>query len=292
MAVFMADELRPPEDIRGASGQDYWKQFETKWTSLLTYRYLGRTHPVLDEGARFHQTMPLRHDMRNATGGIMAAPLCISCPEGGGMADDEYVPNPLSQSLYILDDAKGVVQVDGIQETIRLGRTTGFSRSRIVDSNDPNRLIAISEGMCVSLGGTPPGFEPVDNPMIQIVDSPDLPPLHQVFGAKRRDNGSWTLPELTGDMASPDAALHLGPIQIVLETAANELAEELAGTDALQIEAWHVMYAARGKVGPFRVAGEAFHGNLGPVGVRLTLHDEGNEDRVITSASGFYRIIE
>jgi hypothetical protein len=286
----MVDEPSPPVDIRNVSEVDYWKQFENEWTNLLTYRYLGRTHPVLDRGAQ-RQSMPLRHDMRNAIGGIMAAPLCISCPEGGGMADDMYVPNPVSQSLYILDAGQGVTRVDGIQETIRLGRTTGFSRSRIVDANDPSRLIAISEGMCVSLGGTPPGFEPVDNPMMEIVDSPDLPPLHRVFGAKRRDDGSWTLPMLTGEMASPDAALHLGPIQIVLETAANELAAQYAGTDALQIEAWHVMYVARGKVGPFRVSGEAVGGDLGPLGVRLTLHDEGNEDRVITSASGFYRFM-
>jgi len=286
----MPVEPRTPGDIRTVAEEDYWKQFENKWTSLLTYRYLGRTHPVLDRGAQ-RQSMPLRHDMRNPIGGIMAAPLCISCPEGGGMADDQYVPNPLSQSLYILDDAKGVTQVDGIQETIRLGRTTGFSRSRIVDSNNPDRLIAISEGICVSLGGTPPGFEPVDNPMMEIVDSPDLPPLHRVFGAKRREDGSWTLPELTGEMASPDAALHLGPIQIVMETAANELATQCAGTDALQIEAWNVMYVARGKVGPFRVRGEAFKSTFGPLGVRLTLHDEGTEGRVITSASGFYRIM-
>jgi hypothetical protein len=286
----MANEERLSGDIRNAPAEDYWEQFTTKWTGLLTYRYLGRTHPVLDQGAQ-RQTMPLRHDMRNAIGGIMAAPLCISCPEGGGMADDHYVPNPLSQSLQILDDAKGVTQVDGIQETIRLGRTTGFSRSRIVDSNNPDRLIAISEGMCVSLGGTPPGFEPVDNPMIEVVDSPDLPRLHQVFGATRRDDGAWTLPVLTGEMASPDAALHLGPIQIVLETAATELAEQRVGTNALQIEDWHVMYVARGKVGPFRVSGRADLGRLGRVGVQLTLHDEGNDDRVVTSASGSFRIV-
>jgi hypothetical protein len=287
----VVDEARSVGDIREVPPEDYWRQFENKWTNLLTYRYLGRTHPVLDQGTQSsYQSMPLRHDMRNSVGGVMAAPLCISCPEGGGMADDFYVPSPVSQSLYILDDARGVTQVDGIQETVRLGRTTGFSRSRIVDANNPSRVIAISEGMCVSLGGTPPGFEPVDNPMIEIVDSPDLPPLHRVFGAQRRSDGNWSLPELVGAMASPDAALHLGPIQIVMETAANDVAAQCAGTDALQIEAWNVMYVARGKVGPFRVSGEAFKGTPGQVGVRLTLHDEGYEDRVITSASGFYRV--
>lgn len=287
----MVDESgRAVGDIRDARPGDHWKQFESKWTSLLTYRYLGRTHPVLDRGA-LRQTMPLRHDMRNARGGIMAAPLCISSPEGGGMADDEYVPNPLSQSIVILDDARGVRQVDGVQTTLRLGRTTGFSRSQIVDSDHPDRVIAISEGICVSLGGTPPGFEPVDNPMIEVEDSPHLPPLHRVFGASRRRDGHWTLPELTGEMASPDAALHLGPIQIVLETAADELAAHRAGTDQLQIEAWHVMYMARGKVGPFRVDREATLGTDRRLGVQLTLHDEGNEDRPVTSAQAGYRLV-
>jgi hypothetical protein len=191
----------------------------------------------------------------------------------------------MTQTLHILDDGRGVTQVDGIQETIRVGRTVGFSRSRIVDSHNPSRLIAISEGTCVSLGPAPPGFEAVDNPMLDIVDSPSLPPLHRVFGARRRDDGFWVLPPLTAETASPDAALHLGPIQIVLETAATELAERCAGTEALQIKSWHVMYTARGKVGPFRASGEAFMAHDGGIGCFLSLHDEGNEDRVVASAS-------
>jgi hypothetical protein len=282
-----------PDDIRNAAPDEYWRQFESKWTSLLTYRYLGRTHPVLDRGAStVSQTMPLRSDMRNTIGGIMAAPLVISSPEGGGLADDFCVPNPVTQSLHILDDARGVTQVDGIQEAVRVGRTMGFSRSRIVDSNNPARVIAISEGTCVSLGDAPPGFEAVENPMLDIVDSPSLPPLHQVFGARRRDDGSWVLPELTAETASPDAALHLGPIQIVMETAAMQLAEQCAGTDALQIQSWHVMYTARGKVGPFRASGEAFASDQRTVGCFVSLHDEGNDDRVVASASGaFHRVV-
>jgi len=35
--------------------------------------------------------MPLRHDMRNATGGILAAPLCIAAPEPYWL-DDAVVP--------------------------------------------------------------------------------------------------------------------------------------------------------------------------------------------------------
>jgi hypothetical protein len=74
----------------------------------------------------------------------------------------------------------------------------------------------------------------------------------------------------------------------LLETAATELAVARADDDRLQIESWHVMFLARGKVGPFRVEGEAFDG-AGRIGVRLTLHDEGNHDRSVTAASAVFR---
>ena len=277
-----------PIDIRTVSAEEYWTVFEKKWTSLLSYRYLGRVNSGLDtnEGA---EEMALRHDMRNPLGGIMVAPLCIFTPEAGGMNDDEFVPNPVIASMQILDEARDVVKLRAIPETVRLGRQMGFSRSLIVDDADHRRVIAISEGMGVSLGGTPGHYEKVDNPSIAIEDSPDLPPLHQVFGALRSADGTWRLPELSLEMASPDAALHLGPQHIVLEVAATEAAARAAGTERLQIESYHCMFVARGKVGPFRTAGRAVVGNLGRVGVQLTLHDEGNGDRVITTGSASFR---
>jgi len=279
-----------PTDIRQASRDRYWEEFEQRWTALLSYRYLGRSHSVLDSGVEA-DTMFLRHDMRNALGGIMAAPLCIASPESGGMADDLYVPNPVSASMQILDDAAEVRRIEIRPETIRIGRTMGFSRATIVDVDDPSRVIALSEGMAVSLGDTPDHYVKVDNPPLDVADSPDLPPLHEVFGAKRRSAGVWELPELAAELASPDAALHLGPQHIVLEAAATDLAAELAETDALQILSWHVMFVARGKVGPFRTSGEAIWGGHDRVGCRLQLHDEGNGDRVVTAASAMFDVV-
>jgi hypothetical protein len=276
-----------PDDIRDAPVGEYWDRFERRWTGLLSYRYLGRTSAALDRDGG--ETMRLRHDMRNPSGGVMAAPLCIASPESGGMADDAYVPNPVIASLHILDDAHDVGEIEVRREVIRIGRRMGFSRSQIVDTADPERVIALSEGMGVSLGEPPPGFEPVDNPPIAMEDSADLPPLHVVFGARRRPDGAWELPELSDELSSPDAALHLGPVHVVLEAAAMELASREAATDALQIEDWHVMFVARGKVGPFRVAGEAISGQQGRVACRLSLHDVGNGDRVVTSASAAFR---
>lgn len=97
--------------------------------------------------------------------------------------------------------------------------------------------------------------------------------------------------ELSTELASPDAALHIGPQHVVLETAAIDLAAEVAGTRKLQVVSWHVMFMSRGKVGPFRVEGTAHAGGSGRVGVRMLLHDEGNADKAVTSAAAVFEVV-
>jgi hypothetical protein len=278
------------KDIRETSDEQYWEDLRTRWTSLLSYRYIGRNHSSLNAGP-VDNTVTLRHDMRNAAGGILVAPLCIAAPESGGFSDSFAVPNPVIQSTQILDDARDVRRIEVVRsEVLKTGQRLGFSRSKIVDADNPARVIALTEGAGVSLGTVPEGFAPMEEEKLVVVDSPDLPPLYKVFGAGRRADGSWALGELTLQTASPDAALHLGPQHILLEAAAIDLAAEVVGTDRLQIESWHVMFLARGKVGPFRVDGEALPGVSGRVGVAMTLHDEGNDDRAITSGSAVFRL--
>jgi hypothetical protein len=110
------------------------------------------------------------------------------------------------------------------------------------------------------------------------------------FGAYLRDDGHWGMPELTVELASPDAALHIGPQHVLLETAATSYAANLAGTGRLQMRTWHVMFLSRAKTGPFRVDGEAIRGAGATVAARVTLHDEGNDDRMVTSASAVFEI--
>jgi hypothetical protein len=275
------------DDIRTVSAEDHWSPFATAWTALMTYRYLGKVSPDLDAGVE-RETMPLRRDMRNSTGGVLAAPLCIAAPEPYWL-DSECVPAPVVMSYEVLDPARNVRQVVVEREVIHLGRTMGFSRSRILDADDLARVIAISSGMGVSLGDVPDGYEKVDNPPIAVEHSAALPPLHEVFGAERGDDGLWRLPPLKPELSAPHAALHLGPINIVLEVAAMEAAAEDAGTDALQVESWHVMMERPGVVGPFR-AQAIVNGTGGDrVAVAATLHDEAKSDRAISTAMAMFR---
>src|SRR6476619_586382 len=145
--------------------------------------------------------MRLRSDMRNATGGIMAAPLAIAAPETGGWRDREVVPAPVAYGLHILDAAREVATIRVTRTTVRRGRKMGFSRSEIVDADDPQRVIAITTGIGVTLGDAPPGFAPVDLPP-GLPDTDDLPALPVVFGATRDADG-WRLPRLDARNASP-----------------------------------------------------------------------------------------
>lgn len=273
-------------DIRKTAGEEHWEQFERAWTALMSYRYLGKLTPGLDAGVT-RETMPLRADMRNPSGGIMAAPLCIAAPEPYWL-DSECVPAPVCMSYDVLDVARDVRQVDVLRDVISLGRSMGFSRSRVVDSADHSRVIAVSCGLGVSLGDVPEGYEKVSNPPIQ-VDETALPPLHEAFGGFQGEDGLWRLPPVTPELASPHAALHLGPINVILERAGLDAAEDRAGTDQLQVDSWTVMFVKPGTDGPFRAQAEVVSGRSERIALELTLYDEGKRDRCVAVARSVLR---
>ncbi|HVM67082.1 MAG TPA: hypothetical protein VMU14_19595 [Acidimicrobiales bacterium] len=269
----------------------YAEELERRWTGLLSYRYIGRNHGSMNTGPA-DNTVTLRRDMRNAAGGLLVAPLSISSPEGDVGSDLVTVPNPVIHSCQIVDDARDVTRIEVIDsEVLYSGTRMGYSRSKIVDADDHDRVIAFTEGQGARIGTVPEGLQKMDEDRLEIVDSPDLPPLWVAFGAEKRRDGHWSLPELSVELASPDAALHIGPQHVVLETAAIDQAAALAGTDRLQMQSWHVMFLARGKIGPFRVEADAAKGPGGTVGARMVLHDEGNGDRAVTAASALFRVV-
>ncbi len=273
------------------SPQEYAEELRRRWGGLLSYRYIGRSYAQMDLGP-VDNTVTLRRDMRDGAGGLLLAVLGISAPESGHMSDLEAVPNPVIHSCQSLDPGVGVERIEIISEEIKRGRQMGYSRAKIVDADNPARVLALIEGQGVSIGVPPGGLERMEANPLEVVDSPDLPPLWEVFGARLRTDGRWALPELSVDVASPDAALHIGPQFVVLETAAIQHAAKLAGTTMLHGVSSHVMFVARGKAGPFRVETEPLPGAGGRVAVRVTMHDEGADDRLTTVASYLFESAE
>ena len=284
----------PLRDIREFLGDAdaYRDELYRRWTGLLSYRYIGRNHSSMNIGDG-DDTVVIRRDMRNEAGGIMVAPLAIASPEGC-QTDMVAVPNPVIASVQIVDPGYDVKRVEIVDSgNVHQGRMMGYGRCKIVDADNPDRVIAFNEGQGAIIGVPPEGLGKMDVSGTELVieDSPDLPPMWQAFGASRRPDAHWQLPALSVELASPDAALHIGPQHVVLETAAIDLAADAVGTRKLQVVSWHVMFMSRGKVGPFRVDGTAHAGGSGKVGVRMLLHDEGNSDKAVTSAAAVFEIV-
>ncbi len=265
----------------------YAAELNRRWGGLLSYRYLGRSYSTMDVDAQ--DTVTIRHDMRNPAGGLFLAVLGIVSPDSGLVSDLEAVPNPVIHSIQVVDPGHDVRRIEIRSEDLKRGRQMAYSRSRIVDADNPSRVLALNEGQGVSIGVPPDGLGKMALNPIEVVDSPDLPPLWQVFGAVRRPGGAWAMPELSPEVASPDAALHVGPQFVILETAALDAAAAVVGTDRLQGVSSHVMFLARGKVGPFRADAEPISGPGGTIAVRVTLHDEGAGGKAITTGSYLFR---
>ncbi len=278
-------------DIRELTDDEeaYAAELNRRWGGLLSYRYIGRKHASMNTGP-VDETVTLRQDMRDATGSLLMSVLMIASPEGGAVSDLDAVPNPVVHSAQIIDPGHDVRRIEIRSEQLRRGRQMAYSRSLIVDADNPERVLAVTEGQGAIIGMPPDGLAKMDVEPIEVVDSPDLPPLWKVFGCSRRDDGHWALGELATELASPDGALHIGPQAVILETAATDLAGEVAGTEQLQVLNAHVMFVARGKTGPFRVDGDAFVGPDGLVVARVLLVDEGADERTITTGTYTFRI--
>jgi acyl-coenzyme A thioesterase PaaI-like protein len=283
----MLQSMSSHGDIRTVSPEEHWRHFEKTWQALKTYTYLGKTSPFLDAGVTKEQ-MPLRHDMRNSTGGITAGPLCVLAPEPW-WRDDECVPAPVTMTYEVLDPAKDVTRLECLRDVISVGRTMGYSRSRIVDADDHSRVIAISTGSGASLGDVPPGFYAVDNPVNEAADSPDLPPLRDVFGIRARGDG-LVIDRVTPEVASPHSALHQGPINFALEAAAMDELERLLGTQPVQVEGYSVTFVKPGYTGPFVATAEVLTPGGPRYGVEMTMRDEGAGNRIIATAAAAFRL--
>ena len=187
----------PLRDIREFLGDTdaYRDELYRRWTGLLSYRYIGRNHSSMNIGDG-DDTVVIRRDMRNEAGGIMVAPLAIASPEGC-QTDMVAVPNPVIASVQIVDPGYDVKSVEIVDSgNVHQGRMMGYGRCKIVDADNPERVIAFNEGQGAIIGVPPEGLGKMDVSGTELVieDSPDLPPLWQAFGASKRADGHWQLP--------------------------------------------------------------------------------------------------
>ena len=118
------------------------------------------------------------------------------------------------------------------------------------------------------MGGVRPGFNYVDN-RPGVAESPELPPLYEPFGARRRDDGNLEIPELTPELGG--WGLHQGPFQVVPEAAAMIAATEATGTDRMWIQHQGTSILQRGVGAPLVTRAEVLRIDEASVLVRVEL---------------------
>src|SRR5262249_37631733 len=127
------------------SAEAYANELRGRWGGLLGYRYIGRSYSAMDVG-REDNAVTIRGDMRSAAGGLLLAVFGIASPEGGHMSDLEAVPNPVIHSCQIPDPGRDVRRIEMVSEELKRGRQMGYSRSKIVDADRPDRVLALTQG--------------------------------------------------------------------------------------------------------------------------------------------------
>ncbi len=266
-------------DLRTAQGEEFWIRLREAMgkDGLLTYRYLGRVSEDMHGVPVGH--MVIRSDMRDSHGGIRPAALAISTAETG-FTDFDALPAPISSGLNIVDPGRDVKKVAIRRHVLKVGRQLGFSRTVVTDWDNEDRVIAVTHGIGIKLGEAPAeGAEPFPLPE-GIADRPDLPPLIAVFGGWKSD-GHWRLPALLPQNRSTSGTLHLGPMHLAFDAAA----DEIAAAQGTRVMDWQVLFLSGGTDGPFRVDVKPIPAT-GPARVlELTMVDEGRGNRLVASAS-------
>ena len=242
-------------------------------------------------------TVTLRSDMRSPSGAILLAVLGIAAPEGGGRSDLEAVPNPVIHSCQVLDPGRDVRRIEVVSEVLKRGPPDGLQPLA------HRRRRRAGPGARADPG---PGRQPRHAARRAREDAGGADrrrgrprPAAAVAGLRaraRRPDGHWALPVLSSEVASPDAALHLGPQFVLLETAAFDLAAEAIGPTAEPATiGWRrsprtscSSPAARSaRSAPMR---RRSRDPTACTAVRIVLHDEGDGDRAVTAASYQFRV--
>jgi hypothetical protein len=222
--------------------------------------------------------MRIRSDMRGSVG-VQAAPLGVALLGVAGInVDPLAVVSPTRIDVHVFEPAADVAEVHLDGRVLREGRSQYFTEARFTDAADPARLVAIG-GTHWSVGPPNPDFVYQD-PGEGVDDSPDLPPLYEVFGARRRDDGNLEIPALGPELGGD--ALHQGPFQVVPEAAATLAARDAVGTDRFWIEHQGTSIITRGAGTPLVTHAEVLRVAEGCVNVRVELRAEGADDRLLS----------
>jgi acyl-coenzyme A thioesterase PaaI-like protein len=225
----------------------------------------------------------LRHDLRHA-GGLLAAPLAITVVDASAANSHAFgLAPPTRVDVNVYEPAHDVAELRALGRLLRVGRNQIFSEVRFEDASQPGRLIAYGmESMAVS--GPPllgDGSEWTEGPP---EDSPELPPLPDVFEGVARDDGGYDITALTPRIGV--RRLHSGTMQVLGEAAAMNTVRLTSGATTVRTEHLGSSFMIEGRIGPFSLVPRlvGMHGDIAGCAVDVRDHGAGNLLTAVISA--------
>jgi acyl-coenzyme A thioesterase PaaI-like protein len=250
------------------------------WTEamaqLVSYRYFG-TRSVLNDRHHATGTMPMREDMR-ASGGMFLAPLAIGMLDVAGNNMDRYYQLGLTQiDIHAFDGAPGTARIGLAGEVVREARTQVFTEVVLSDEGT-GRIVGHGSANWAIINPTPPGFVYTD-PGPGPDHVPPMPPLTEVFEASPNDDGGYVIPGLSPRLGAD--TLHHGPILVVMEAAALDIAAGEAGNRPVTPVALSCRIVRAGRKGPFKVHSRLLSRNGDLISCRSVMRDEGRDNETV-----------
>ena len=249
------------------------------------YDHLGvRSTRIDDESAETH--MPINDDVR-VSGGLRAAPLGLAFEQGvATYMYDRVMSVPTQISLHIRDRGEGVKGIRSETHIIRWGRTAVTNDGQIRDADDPSRLLAYGFITWAVIGEAPdrsggaPTPPPYEEAGIDVIEAAGITPL---------DDGSGCRVEgITPQTVGPGGILHAGMFQLLSEEAALVAAKTATGASKLMAVDCTYNFLQPGKTGPFIATAEVLCVSDEGVDTKISVRDEGNDNRV--PAVSFVRV--
>jgi acyl-coenzyme A thioesterase PaaI-like protein len=259
--------------LHDAPTSSHWRDWEARLGSagLISYRYLGCSSTASSPHEAVGR-MRLRRDLCGAHGPHLA-PLGIAMLDTAGINVDalaQVAPTRIDLCLPVPIDGVDEILVRG--RVVRAGRTQMFTEALLEDAAASGRLVGWGSVSWAVTAPVPDGYRYVD-PGPGVPDSPDLPPLAEVFDAARLPDGGYRIESLSDRVGT--SSLHQGPIQVLVEAAARDAATAGGGGLAVRARQTGISIVRAGRIGPFTAHATVLAQTPDLVACHVELVDEG-----------------
>ncbi len=254
-------------------------------SAFVVYSHIGVSSRSAGEGAA-SGGLALRDDLRSPAG-LLAAPLIVMVLDSVASATLSIASAvPTRVDVEVFDEAADVsaLRVDG--RVRRSGRSQIFYDCRIVDADDPRRLVAYGSVTMAVTG--PPVAQYAGHTRDGAGPQLDGRPLTEVFDGRAIEDGRYEIAPLTSRTGF--GRLHAEAITVMAEAAATDLLRAKLGPPEVRTERLEA-HLLGGRRGPFPVTAEVLAVDGDRATCRIEIIDNGADSRLVSLVVGRFRVV-